>query len=489
MSKTFETASFLALLGAFDEYVQDYQPSPLANNEYRKYAGVALLNGGFIQVGYDAERYYVTMENVVKDVVKNRRVGETGYLVVATNEWIIVSDRSYNYGQPISIITAESQDFSKLTNSLMFEEGIYIEGKFVKCFCLYETVEGYNVLAIYPESDAMRSRNISVLITIIAELVVFGLLYAVIYLLVKKLVVKNIDKVNESLSQITAGNLDTVVNVRSQIEFDALSNDINATVDTLKRYIKEAAERIDEELRFAKAIQHSVLPSVFPPFPNRKDIEIHASMDTAKEVGGDFYDYYFVDDNHLAFLIADVSGKGIPAAMFMMTAKTVIKSYVESGYSVEEAFTFANAKLSEGNDAHMFVTAWMGVLDTKTGLVTFANAGHNAPLVKHADGTFEYFKSRPGFVLAGLEGVRYRKGELQLQKGDCIYLYTDGVTEAMNIKEELYGDDRLRNTLNNIKEDNVVTICKEVKKDVDLFAGEAEQADDITMVCLKYNGE
>lgn len=489
MSKSMESAAFLALLGAYDEYVQQYQPSPMVQNEYRKYAGVKLLAGGFVQVGYNNDRYYEAMADVVKSVVKNRRVGESGYLVVTTSDWQIVSDRDNNYGQPISIITAETQDFSKLESGKMFVEGIFIKGAFTRSFCLFEEVEGYKILAVYPEADAMSARNISVLITIIVEVVVFAALFTVIYLLVRKLVVKNIDKVNESLSAITAGNLDTVVDVRSQLEFDALSNDINATVDTLKRYIAEAAARIDEELAFAKAIQHSVLPSVFPPYPNRKDIAIHATMHTAKEVGGDFYDFYFVDDDHLGFLIADVSGKGIPAAMFMMTAKTVIKSFVESGMSVEEAFTFANAKLSEGNDAHMFVTAWMGVLNTKTGLVTFANAGHNPPVIKHADGTFEYFKSRPGFVLAGMEGIRYRKNELQLQKGDIIYLYTDGVTEAMNVNEELYGEDRLQKALNSNKDGDVVSICEEVKADVDLFVGEADQFDDITMVCLRYNGE
>ena len=145
--------------------------------------------------------------------------------------------------------------------------------------------------------------------------------------------------------------------------------------------IKEAEERIDAELAFAKAIQHAALPSVFPPYPERKEFEIFASMHTAKEVGGDFYDFYFVDDENLAFLMADVSGKGIPAAMFMMTSKTFIKSYAESGVSVEEVFTYANAKLCEGNDAGMFVTAWMGILNTKTGKVLFANAGHNPPLL------------------------------------------------------------------------------------------------------------
>jgi len=310
-----------------------------------------------------------------------------------------------------------------------------------------------------------------------------------IYILVKNQVVNNIYQINNSLSAITEGNLDTVVDVRSHVEFEDLSNDINSTVDTLKRYIADAAARIDAELAFAKAIQHSALPSVFPPYPNRKEFDIWASMYTAKEVGGDFYDFYFVDDDTLAFLVADVSGKGIPAAMFMMQSKTLLKSCAESGMSVEQVFTQANGKLCEGNEADMFVTAWMGYLNVKTGLLTFANAGHNPPLVKHADGTFTYLKSRAGFVLAGMDGIRYRKNELQLIPGDKIYLYTDGVTEATDSKEELYGEDRLLAIMNRNVEADVQTICEAVKADVDRFVGEAPQFDDITMLCLAYHPE
>ena len=279
-----------------------------------------------------------------------------------------------------------------------------------------------------------------------------------------------------------------MVNVRSHVEFEDLSNDINSTVDTLKRYIADAAARIDAELAFAKAIQHSALPSVFPPYPGRREFDIHATMHTAKEVGGDFYDFYFVDDNILAFLIADVSGKGIPAAMFMMQSKTLLKSCAESGMSVEQVFTTANEKLCEGNDAGMFVTAWMGLLNVRTGRLCIANAGHNPPLLRRAGGSFEYLKVRAGFVLAGMEGVRYRLTEMDLQPGDQIYLYTDGVTEATDLEQQLYGEPRLLDLLNRRHGASAQAICEAVKADVDAFAGEAEQFDDITMLCLNYYG-
>ena len=302
----------------------------------------------------------------------------------------------------------------------------------------------------------------------------------------KKLVVDNILKINGSLAAITDGKLDTVVDVRSHQEFAALSDDINSTVDTLKRYISDAEARIDAELAFAKAIQHSAIPTVFPPYPNRKEFEIWACMDTAKEVGGDFYDFYFVDEDTLAFLIADVSGKGIPAAMFMMQAKTLLKSYAESGMGVAEVLTQANNKLCEGNEADMFVTVWMGYLNTKTGEVTYANAGHNPPFIRHGDGCVEMVKSRPGLVLAGMEGIRYRTNTVQLKPGDLLYLYTDGVTEATDAGNDLYGEARLEAALQQKNVGDVETVCRQVKENVDNFVGDAPQFDDITMLALKY---
>ena len=304
-----------------------------------------------------------------------------------------------------------------------------------------------------PKAEALFSRDISVYVTVFMEFVVFGVLFIFVYFLIKKLVVDNMEKVNRSLSEITGGNLDVVVDVRSNEEFASLSDDINSTVLTLKRYIAEAAARIDRELEFAKAIQHSAIPSVFPPFPGHSEFDIFASMYTAKEVGGDFYDFYFVGEDRIAFLVADVSGKGIPAAMFMMTSKTIIKGYAESGIPVNDVFTVANEKLCESNEAGMFVTAWMGVLELKTGLVEFANAGHNPPLVRHRNGKFEYLRVRPGLVLAGMEDIKYKKNELKLSAGDEIFLYTDGVTEKCKNSGNIESDYNAGGIVGNISVD------------------------------------
>ena len=484
MREGHQSAEFLVLLdGKTKEYVQNYQPTSSNPSISRKYAGIVLDGGGFVQVAYDAERFQKDIDDVVVGVTRNRHIGENGCIIIAGEDWSIVSDRHGNEGKNLDI-SGIYIDRSTMPEDKYFDAVVYGE----KSLCQYIVSEGYYIVAAMPYTEVVFSRDVSVYVTVFMEFVVFGMLFIVVYFLVKKLVVDNMVKINQSLAKITSGNLDTIVDVRTNEEFASLSDDINSTVLTLKRYIAEAAARIDKELEFAKAIQHSAMPMVFPPYPGHSEFDIYATMYTAKEVGGDFYDFYFVGDSKLGFLIADVSGKGIPAAMFMMTAKTFIKGYAEAGRAVDEVFTVANAKLCESNEAGMFVTAWMGVLDITTGKIEFANAGHNYPLVRHADGNFEFLKSKPGFVLAGMEGMKYRKNEVVLSVGDEIYLYTDGVTEATNAENELYGEERLVKLLDSLHGLAGEDVCRAVKADVDAFVGTAPQFDDITMLYLKYNG-
>ena len=475
-----QSAEFLVLLDGEEEYVQKYQPLSIDESISRKYAGVRLPDGGFIQVGYDAEQFRKDIDERVIEVTKNRHIGNNGFVAICDENLNIVIDRSDYSGKNLNTIGV-SIDTDVTSENTVFEAEIY--GK--PYLLAYTFAEGYYIIGAIPKSEAMFMRNVSIYVSIFMEILIFAALFTLIYFLIKKVIIDNLRKINGTLAEISDGNLNVTVDVRTNEEFASLSDDINQTVSTLKRYIAEAAARIDKELEFAKQIQYSALPSVFPPYPNRKDFEIYAHMITAKEVGGDFYDFYMLGDSTLAFMIADVSGKGIPAAMFMMQAKTIIKDLAESGLELPEVFATANKKLCENNDAGMFVTAWMGILDLKTGLLKFVNAGHNPPLVRQADGEFAYLKARSGMVLAGMDGIKYRQNELQLTPGDQIFLYTDGVTEATDKNNQLYGEERLLETVNRNIVMDTRKLCEAVKSDVDQFVGEAPQFDDITMMSVE----
>ncbi len=260
--------------------------------------------------------------------------------------------------------------------------------------------------------------------------------------------------------------------------------------DRLEKKHKEESEkqRMANELSMGNNIQRAMLPHIFPPFPDRKEFEIYASMDPAKEVGGDFYDYFFIDDDHLAFLMADVSGKGIPGALFMMVTKTILHNSAMYDMSPANTLTMANDAICEDNQAQMFVTAWLGVLEISTGKLKAANAGHEYPIIKEPDGNFEILKDKHGLVLGAMKGVPYHEYELQIEPGSTIFLYTDGIPEATNANNKMFGMERLLMALNKAKDKRPEEVLIQVRKDVDKFVGGAEQFDDLTMLCLKYTG-
>jgi serine phosphatase RsbU (regulator of sigma subunit) len=304
-------------------------------------------------------------------------------------------------------------------------------------------------------------------------------------MLLKTTLVQNIFTINHSLGNITRGQLDERVKVQDYQEFAILSDGINSTVEALKKAIADAAARIDAELEFARAIQTASLPAVFPPWPDLHDFDIYASMHTAKEVGGDFYDFFLVGDK-LAFVMADVSGKGIPAALFMMTARTQIKNHILSEPDLATAFNKVNDALCENNEENMFVTVFAGLLDYKTGVLEFINAGHNKPLLRHG-GSYTWLKEISGMPMGYMEGQHYKLKTTQLEPGDMIYTYTDGVTEAVNENKELYSDPRLLEFVNSHPTEDVKELLESVLADVKQFAGTAEQADDITMLAVRKN--
>ncbi len=244
-------------------------------------------------------------------------------------------------------------------------------------------------------------------------------------------------------------------------------------------------ERIGAELHVATQIQTSLLPCVFPAFPEYEEFDIYASTNPAKEVGGDFYDFFLVDKDHLALVMADVSGKGVPAALFMMITKTLLKNVVQSGLSPKAALESVNNQLLENNEAGMFVTVWLGIYEISTGKLTAANAGHEYPAIKRADGLFELFRDKHGFVMGGMENVKYQEYELALHAGDVLFLYTDGVAEATDGNNQLYGTDRMLKALNRKPDASSKELLLALGADMERFVGEAMQFDDITMMALQ----
>lgn len=342
------------------------------------------------------------------------------------------------------------------------------------------------LIIVMPYDSIFRARDAQAYETLLADILVFAVIFVLISVLVRSIVVDNLIKVNKSLNRITDGDLDEKVSVYTSSEFASLSNDINITVDVLKGYIDAAEKRIEQELMLARTIQASALPANFD-FSN-KSFELFATMDPAKEVGGDFYDFFFIDSYRMALVIADVSGKGIPAALFMMRSKTAIRGLFEAGYSPGEVLQKANNELCSGNEASMFVTVWVGVIDLRNGRICCANAGHEYPAIRRGEGSFESFRDKHGLPLGCMEGMKYKEYDICLDPGDTLFVYTDGVPEAINVKEEQYGEERMLRALSRSKKAPMKKLLPSVKRNQDRFVGEADQFDDITMLGFRYNG-
>lgn len=271
------------------------------------------------------------------------------------------------------------------------------------------------------------------------------------------------------------------------LHVDKMEMELVQNMENLKA-VTSQKNQLEGELHVASGIQQGIIPNTFPPFPDRDEFSLFASMEPAKEVGGDFYDFFLIDDTHLALVMADVSGKGAPAALFMMASKILIKNRALMGGTPKEILEDVNDQLCEGNDSNMFVTTWLGILDVETGVLTTANAGHEYPAICKADGTFELFKDRHGFVLAGMHGSKYREETLVLQPGDSIFVYTDGVAEAADEEDNLFGTERMLETLNTSPHASPDELLYNMMGSIGRFVQGAPQADDITMLALQYKG-
>jgi sigma-B regulation protein RsbU (phosphoserine phosphatase) len=296
-------------------------------------------------------------------------------------------------------------------------------------------------------------------------------------------------KLTNAVIKVGKGDLNSKIDIQSKDEIGVLADNFNKMIDDLHNYVADLSkvtaekERIGAELNIARQIQASMLPCIFPAFPNRQEFDIYASMLPAKEVGGDFYDFFMAGENKLAVVIADVSDKGVPAALFMVVTKMLIKNNAISGKEPKEIFETVNDILCENNNADMFVTAFMGILDIPTGRFVYVNAGHNPPFIKHTSGEYQWLPVKPGFILAGTEGTKYIQDEISLTHGDTLFLYTDGVTEARNRQSQFFSESRLLEVLNTYKSSMPKELIEEVKSEIDNFVD--EQDDDITMLVLK----
>ena len=285
------------------------------------------------------------------------------------------------------------------------------------------------------------------------------------------------------------------IDIKTGDEIEDLANAFTKMDTDLREYIKDLSvitaekERMGAELNVAADIQKSMLPLIFPAFPELSEFDLYATMDPAREVGGDFYDFFMVDRDHIALVMADVSGKGIPASLFMMVSKIFIKNNVQSGMSPSEALRKANEQLIENNKAEMFVTVWLAVLNIRTGKGIAANAGHEHPALRRCGGAFEMVKYKHPPAVGMIEDLQFREHEFALEAGDTLFVYTDGVTEATNADEEFFGEERLLKALNDHPDADPQDILPHVKKCIDDFVGEAPQFDDITMLAFRYYGE
>ncbi len=412
------------------------------------------------------------------------------------------------YGSDI-LYTDAARDEKDLQNYILIWD-LYAQNKGTDTPVITDNSYGYNYTSVSPVLDEsgkaiaeiqyildmqqVRDHLNSFLYTmLLISLGIIAVTLLCYVLFVRRVVTTPIGKLARFTKDITdSGNFENQrITIKTNDEIEDLGNSFNYMLVELEHYIENLSkvtaekERIGAELDVARQIQASMLPCIFPPFPERPELDIYATMTPAKEVGGDFYDFFLVDDDRLAMVMADVSGKGVPAALFMVIAKTLLKNVAQTGLSPKAVLEKVNNQLCVGNEAEMFVTVWLGILEISTGKLTCANAGHEYPVLKRAGGGYELVKDKHGFVLAGMEGSRYPEYELQMEPGDRLFLYTDGVPEATDAHNELFANERMLTALNRNRDADCQTLLRRMKEEIDAFVGEAPQFDDITMLCLE----
>lgn len=462
----------------------------------------------------------IIMETMTKDVI-NTKIGENGYafLLDSNNKYIAHP----NYMDKDFIKDArngeKSESWQKLLDSMSTEDNainiadIGGEKHYVAyskmpttgwIFCIAVPIEEVIQPALETKAkiDTYADKSVeyitdtlsSVLTRFIILFAICALLFVMFSFILSKFITKPIINLTEQVKQIGGGDLDTRVNISGNDEVAELGTAFNNMTEQLKEYIHNITEttkereKIQADLNTAKHIQLSALPKMTAIMPFPDEVDFYAYMDTAKEVGGDFYDFFRIGNDYMAFVIADVSGKGVPAALFMMTSKSIIKNQAHYSISPSEILSTANNSLCENNDADMFVTVWMGILNLHTGEVVATNAGHKPPAICRKNGKFELYKDKHGIMVAAMPDVKYKEYRFTLEEGDTMFLSTDGVEEATNAQEELFGNERMLMALDKNIEKSPKEIVTGVREAIDEFVENAPQFDDITMMCIRYKG-
>lgn len=466
--------------------MEEYQRTKRYLENYCKRMAVSIVYVIMVeQNGFD---YFFSIFNCVNNEVDNTSYvpWELGHRRQTTNEdyrqeYIKLYNKQAPYGTIYRINTKDGNNWHITTLVPILDSNDDVAG----------------LLCIQRPINEIYKARIPYLITIVISTIVLVLLasaFAVFFM--KKQLIGPIRKVSFEATRFAQENKkgEELGDISSFEELANLAKSIDTMETDMVNYMENLTvitaekERIGTELALASDIQTGSIPNTFPAFPDRTDFDIFASMDPAKEVGGDFYNFFLVDNDHLAMVIGDVSGKGVPAALFMMVSNILASVRTQTGGNPAQILEFVNDKICESNKLDMFVTIWLGILELSTGKLIASNAGHEYPAIMHAGGSFELFKDKHGIVVGGMEGVRYTDYEIQLSPGDKIFVYTDGVPEATDGDNNMFGVDRMLSALNLELDASPEKVLGNVRSAVDAFVKDAQQFDDLTMLCMQYKG-
>lgn len=465
-------------------------PFYLGKDDARKFAGIVATD--------------ITLDDLT-ELISSVKILDTGYASIISHEGTIIAhpDPNLIFKKNLFRLAEDQGDdiLRKLVQRMTQGETDFVQytnltgGKSWIYFAPLGTT-GWSLAVTFPDAEMYAKLN-NLSITMVTMGLTGVLLLTVAVILISHSITKPLRTLAAASDQMAEGNFFDLElpTVRSNDEVGQLTQAFATMNISLQQYIRDlteataSKERIQSELKVATDIQASLLPRVFPPFPDRSDFTVYANMDPAKEVGGDFYDFFFVDDDNLCFLIADVADKGVPAALYMMVAKTLLKTEAQRLGTPDEILSRVNEILAVDNENCMFVTVFCAILDTRSGEVRFANAGHNPPLFTNSDKGYSYLPIKAGFVLGPMPGSEYVTESIVMKPGDVLFLYTDGVTEAKNRAAELFGEERLLDILQQNRSAEVSQLIHAVRAEVERHADGADQSDDVTMLALSYQGQ